>query len=310
MGGDAVGGEEDDVDVGSESGSASNHSGTIAHSNTHTHAHTRSFEVSGLLTPYEVPPAPPGSVPGAGVRAQPMAVHPLPLSPLATVGSLGALPYIPENGNNHSDSKRIPPSGVPAGPSSPPVQELESGTQSEDECDPLEPSASSGIYNNMLSLAEAARLKADGLDDPEMYAPEEERERERERKRKLKRVRVDDGHHVNCNDTPQVYEPQPRDTPRVTVPLQRGALHRVQSPIELGFCTLQRGRQLFDLFTHGAAMYVPIFDPAVDTYEAVCASHPFTLTVLFMVSAKIEDAGGPPSALQVQCKEHAENIGE
>jgi len=165
------------------------------------------------------------------------------------------------------------------------------------------------IYNNMLRLAEAARLKADGQLDTE---PEFESEQTRqtapaERDRPLKRA----------GDTLFDYSidgKRPRRADEAilkrALPIQRGNLtHQFQNPIELGFCTEEKGKQLFDLFMQGAAVYVPIFDPAVDTWENMCKTAPFTVTVLLMAGSKIEDAGGPPSELQKKCKDHAENIG-
>ena len=58
-----------------------------------------------------------------------------------------------------------------------------------------------------------------------------------------------------------------------------------------------------------AASYVPIFDPAVHTFESLCHRSPFAITALITIGSKIEDAGGPQSELQIKCREHAEDIG-
>ncbi|KLT44131.1 hypothetical protein CC85DRAFT_283918 [Cutaneotrichosporon oleaginosum] len=173
-------------------------------------------------------------------------------------------------------------------PSLPP----DSGAPSDDEDDPLEPSAV--IYNNMLSLAEAARLKADGQDGeeeaPTIHPPPKVFNYDLEPGRPRKKARLSD---------PQL---------RRALPIQRGDNTQWRNPVQMGFCSEARGRALFDLFMQ-AQVYVPIFDPDVDTWDSLCERSPFAVTAIVMVGSKIEDAGGPPSALQKQCREHAEKIG-
>lgn len=164
--------------------------------------------------------------------------------------------------------------------------------------DPLEPHAI--IYNNMLSLAEAARLKADGHLEENDRPPRKRDARGREQMpfdftvdaESRKRPRRDDG----------LRKSDPL--------LQRGNhVHAFKHPIELGFCSEAKGRQLFQIFMDGAAVYVPIFEPGVDTWESLLLRSPFSVTVLMYVGAKIEDAGGQPSVLQNKLKDHAEKIG-
>ncbi|GMK57174.1 hypothetical protein CspeluHIS016_0400080 [Cutaneotrichosporon spelunceum] len=173
-------------------------------------------------------------------------------------------------------------------PSPPP----DSGAPSDEEDDPLEPSAV--IYNNMLSLAEAARLKADGQDGQE------------ELPTILPRPQL-----FNYDLSPgpprkktRLSDPQLRRA----LPTQRGDNTQWRNPVQMGFCVDAKGRALFDLFMQ-AQVYVPIFDPEVDTWESLCERSPFAVTAIIMVGSKIEDAGGPPSCLQTLCREHAEMIG-
>jgi hypothetical protein len=186
-----------------------------------------------------------------------------------------------------------------------PVLEADYGAQSEDEDYPH-----AVIYNNMLSLAEAARLKADGQLEEKDYEEEDEQPwNDRDRRRPLKRE-ADAAPLDNGTD-----EKRQRRTsgpiPRHALPMQRGNLvHQYQNPIELGFCSPQKGEQLYHLFMDSAAIYVPILDPEVDTWNNLCKTAPFTVTVVSFVGSKIEDAGGPASDLQNKCKAHAENIGK
>jgi hypothetical protein len=169
----------------------------------------------------------------------------------------------------------------------------DSGAPSDDEDDPLEPSAV--IYNNMLSLAEAARLKADGQDGedeaPTIHKRPQLFNYDLEPGPPRKKARLAD---------PQL---------RRALPTQRGDNTQWRNPVQMGFCTEAQGRALFDLFMQ-AQVYVPIFDPDVDTWESLCERSPFAVTAVVMVGSKIEDAGQAPSKLQTQCREHAEMIGE
>ena len=66
----------------------------------------------------------------------------------------------------------------------------------------------------------------------------------------------------------------------------------------------------YDRFIDGCLIYMPCFDPEVDTFESLRARSPFLITTLVMVGAKVTDAAGPVSDLQRQCREHAEAIGQ
>lgn len=181
--------------------------------------------------------------------------------------------------------------------------DVESGLQSEDEEDePMAPHAV--IYNNMLNLAEAARLKADGHLEQNDPLP-----RKRDARGSDRRLPFD--YTVDDDNGPRRKSARiDNRSAKLGLPLQRGShVHAFKNPIELGFCSAERGKQLFEIFMNGAAHYVPIFEPTVDTWESLLKRSPFTVTVLMYVGAKIEDAGGPPSELQTRLKDHAETIG-
>ncbi len=48
---------------------------------------------------------------------------------------------------------------------------------------------------------------------------------------------------------------------------------------------------------------------AFDTSISLRLRSPFSITTLIMIGAKVRDAGGPPSQLQILAKQHAERIG-
>lgn len=56
-------------------------------------------------------------------------------------------------------------------------------------------------------------------------------------------------------------------------------------------------------------IYMPCFDPEIDTFESLLKRSPFCITTFVMVMAKIQEAGGPVSELHRLCREHAETIG-
>lgn len=208
-------------------------------------------------------------------------------------------------------------------PRSPPPDT--SALPSDDEDDPLEPSAV--IYNNMLSLAEAARLKADGHQEgdaePPLLAEPPPRthpfdyDLDEPDEPTSSPPRPDHPHPSSLSRSHSQSQSRPRkrarlDDPQLrrALPMQRGDNTQFRNPVEMGFCSPEKGRELFDLFMQGGQIYVPIFDPEVDTWESLCERSPFAVTALIMVGSKIEDAGGPASELQKKCRDHAEMIGE
>lgn len=206
------------------------------------------------------------------------------------------------SGVSPSVAAQLPPSGhTTRPPSRPPSHGGRTGLstplldiQSDDEDEPLEPSAV--IYNNMLSLAEAARLKADGHLEGDTLPPSSKRPRPPHP------FNYDIGHKRAKNGDSML---------KRALPMQRGDhVNRFKSPMEMGFCSAKKGEELFNLFMEGGGVYVPIFEPGIDTWESLCRRSPFLVTTLILVGSKIEDAGRLPSLLQTQCKEHAENIGE
>ena len=152
-------------------------------------------------------------------------------------------------------AKTLPKPWLPSSVSLPPFSTVPfSGHTAEyddeDDIDLLAPSVVTAPWDKMLSLAEVARLRADGQifsDDGELpsHATDEETCRARthpfdygtpkDHSRKRRRSGIGDE------------KPQPK-LPALA-PWQSQS-HASQDPVELGLCTLQRGKQLFDLLVH------------------------------------------------------------
>nr|XP_031860933.1 uncharacterized protein CI109_003660 [Kwoniella shandongensis]KAA5528005.1 hypothetical protein CI109_003660 [Kwoniella shandongensis] len=169
--------------------------------------------------------------------------------------------------------------------------------------DPFSFDTTSAPWANMLSLAEAARLKADSHIVRDDDGPGGPRGRKRtmggsftegtDRSRLLKKARA-------MNKTAEF-------SPELTIN-ERGN-HAFPDPIDLGWCTPERGHQLFDLFFDKCGVYQPCFDPEHDTWDSLRDRSPFAITAILAVAAKCEDAAGTPSELQFKCREYAEKIG-
>ena len=124
-------------------------------------------------------------------------------------------------------------------------------SEEEDDSDPLIPGSVDAPWDKMLSLAEAARLKADGhmLEDPNQEEPAVE-----SAKRKAASAR---GDHPFDYSEPKRKKGRNRGamTEEQTVnalPQTRGDhVHAFPDPVELGYCSEERGKELFDLWVLG-----------------------------------------------------------
>ncbi|WWC86390.1 uncharacterized protein L201_001266 [Kwoniella dendrophila CBS 6074] len=151
----------------------------------------------------------------------------------------------------------------------------------EESIDPLKSAYAAAPWANMLHLAEAARLKADyhiGGDEqgrPKVVSPAFETLDDPPRARKRPRTKsgVDEKSptHISLNG--------------------RGH-HGSPDPVDLGWCTLEKGKHLFDLFFERCGCYMPCFDPENDTWESLRSRSPFAITTIIAVAAKCEDASG------------------
>ncbi|KAH9944211.1 uncharacterized protein BXZ73DRAFT_39269 [Epithele typhae] len=67
-------------------------------------------------------------------------------------------------------------------------------------------------------------------------------------------------------------------------------------------------RELFRIFYHGCSTFLPVFDAAIDTYDALHERSPFAVDCICMVAAKVRDGGGNPSAVFLKCLEEVQAI--
>ncbi|WRT64283.1 uncharacterized protein IL334_001214 [Kwoniella shivajii] len=136
----------------------------------------------------------------------------------------------------HSLQVGPPPWGAP------PSRKPRFAAQEEDEpIDPLKSAYAAAPWANMLYLAEAARLKADSHD---ANLPRDEGRKKRRLSTFVEESRV------SLNERGNYGSPD---------------------PVDLGWCTLEKGRQLFDLLRNRS---------------------PFAITTIIAVAAKCEDAAG------------------
>lgn len=134
------------------------------------------------------------------------------------------------------------------------------GSEDEDDHDQVVPTAP---FDNMLSLAEAARLKADGHLSDKGLSPRKHFDYGSPevsiKKRKLSRLRDME------LDMPMVMERGDRP-------------HAYADAVDLGYCSEEQGKQLVELqvrrvsvaddrFFNEASIYIPCFNPGVDTWE-------------------------------------------
>lgn len=64
---------------------------------------------------------------------------------------------------------------------------------------------------------------------------------------------------------------------------------------------------LISFFT-GCSMFLPVFDAAVDTYEALHERSPFCVNAICMIAAKVRDGGGPPSDTYQKCLKQVHDL--
>ncbi|WVQ97571.1 hypothetical protein IAU59_004685 [Kwoniella sp. CBS 9459] len=166
--------------------------------------------------------------------------------------------------------------------------------------DPLKPAHAAAPWANMLHLAEAARLKADshvatdGTSQETVVitaAPDEYPDGARP----AKRARARSGGLDQLSPAHGL--------------IRERSKHLLGDPVDLQWCTEQEGKELFDLFFERCGVYMPCFDPDYDTWNSLRERSPFAITTILAVAAKCREAGGPPSKLQLACREHAEKMG-
>ncbi|KIR69390.1 hypothetical protein I314_00501, partial [Cryptococcus bacillisporus CA1873] len=134
---------------------------------------------------------------------------------------------------------------------------------------------------NMLSLAEAARLKADAhivrQETPDSAHTAMTLSLDTHVERPIKKTR---------------FEGDVDDKIRGELKLVQKGNHSFPDPVDLGWCSLSKGKELFGLFFDRCAPYVPCFDPSYDTWDSLRSRSPFAITTIIYVAQRCVDAGG------------------
>ena len=78
--------------------------------------------------------------------------------------------------------------------------------------------------------------------------------------------------------------------------------------VEKGFVSDTEARELYHIFFSGCHLFIPLFDPSYDTYEALKERSPWCFDAILAVASKIRAGNGPPSVTFYKCLEEAQGI--
>ncbi|TIC10731.1 hypothetical protein E3Q14_02644 [Wallemia mellicola] len=84
--------------------------------------------------------------------------------------------------------------------------------------------------------------------------------------------------------------------------------HAYADVVTKGIISEATARELFKTYFEECHKFLPLFDPAYDTYEELRKRSPFCVTVICMVAARVWDGGSPPSRTYVDCQREARDI--
>ncbi|KAI3618952.1 hypothetical protein WG66_000567 [Moniliophthora roreri] len=88
-------------------------------------------------------------------------------------------------------------------------------------------------------------------------------------------------------------------------PIPRNAFPHV---VEKGLVADSEARELYNIFFAGCHLFIPVFDPAYDTYESLMERTPWTFDAILAVAGKIRSGNGPLSPTFYKCLEEAQGI--
>ena len=88
-------------------------------------------------------------------------------------------------------------------------------------------------------------------------------------------------------------------------PTPRNAFPNV---LEKGLVREEEARELYNIFFSGCHLFIPLFDPAYDTFESLRDRTPFCFDAILAVAAKIRVGNGQPGATFHRCLEEAQGI--
>ncbi|KAG8906158.1 hypothetical protein FRB99_007472 [Tulasnella sp. 403] len=88
-------------------------------------------------------------------------------------------------------------------------------------------------------------------------------------------------------------------------PIPRNAFPNV---LDKGLVADAEARELYTIFFSGCHIFIPLFDPAYDTFESLRDRTPFCFDAVLAVASKIRAGTGPPSETFHRCLEEAQGI--
>ncbi|KAG8964479.1 hypothetical protein FRC03_001730 [Tulasnella sp. 419] len=88
-------------------------------------------------------------------------------------------------------------------------------------------------------------------------------------------------------------------------PTPRNAFPNV---LDKGLVSESEAQELYHIFFSGCHIFIPLFDPAYDTFEGLRDRTPFCFDAVLAVASKIRAGTGPPSATFHRCLEEAQGI--
>ncbi|KAK2463284.1 hypothetical protein APHAL10511_004939 [Amanita phalloides] len=88
-------------------------------------------------------------------------------------------------------------------------------------------------------------------------------------------------------------------------PIPRNAFPHV---VEKGLVPDTEARELFNIFFSGCHLFIPLFDPAYDTYESLMERTPWTFDAILAVAGKIRSGNSSLSHTFYKCLEEAQGI--
>ncbi|KAI0051906.1 hypothetical protein FA95DRAFT_1554138 [Auriscalpium vulgare] len=88
-------------------------------------------------------------------------------------------------------------------------------------------------------------------------------------------------------------------------PIPRNAFPHV---VEKGLVSDSEARELFHIFFSGCHLFIPLFDPAYDTYEGIMERSPWTFDAILAVAGKIRSGNNPPGPTFYKALEEAQGI--
>ncbi|KAF8711861.1 Fungal specific transcription factor domain, partial [Rhizoctonia solani] len=105
---------------------------------------------------------------------------------------------------------------------------------------------------------------------------------------------------------PEVDEPRPPKRRKTKHEDLQAPDHAFPDVVTKGIITEQEARELFAIFYRGCSTFLPVFDMAVDTYDALHSRSPFCVNTICMVAARVRDGG--ESETYQKCRAEVEEI--